>query len=116
LIIYNCNGWGRVGEKRRIRVYEASWIAWACLEAIQKKKLELINIGIKQDNKELKFGMLIIAYVRSGLVALLQNYINVFAWLYANMYGLDTKIMVRVCVCVCVCWRDGSLMIMILCV
>jgi hypothetical protein len=47
--------------------------------------------------------MLIIAYVRSGLVALLQNYTDVFAWLYANMYGLDTKIMVRGCVCVCVC-------------
>jgi hypothetical protein len=44
-----------------------------------KKKLKLINIGIKQDNKELKFGMLIIAYVRSGLVALLQNYADVFA-------------------------------------
>jgi hypothetical protein len=58
--------------------------------------------------------MLIIAYVRSGLVALLQNYADVFAWLYANMYGLDTKIMARVCVCMC--WRDGSLMIMILCV
>jgi hypothetical protein len=51
--------------------------------------------------------MLIIAYVRSGLVALLQNYINVFAWLYANMYGLDTKIMVRVCVCVCVYVLEG---------
>jgi len=69
-----------------------------------KKKLKLINIGIKQDNKELKFGMLIIAYVRSGLVALLQNYADVFAWLYANMYGLDTKIMVCVCVYVLEGW------------
>lgn len=86
--------WEKKDVEDFTRLVEQPGHAWK----LSKKKLELINIGIKQDNKELKFGMLIIAYVRSDLVTLLQNYVYVFAWLYANMYSLDTKIMMCVCV------------------
>ncbi|XP_073268737.1 uncharacterized protein [Populus alba] len=60
-----------------------------------KEELELINVGTVHDKRELKIGKLISADVRSELIALLQEYIDVFAWSYADMPGLDTDIVVH---------------------
>ena len=60
-----------------------------------KEELELINVGTKHNIRELKIGKLISADVRSELIALLQEYVDVFAWSYADMPGLDTDIVVH---------------------
>jgi hypothetical protein len=39
--------------------------------------------------------MLITTDIRSELVALLQEYVDIFAWSYADMPGLDTEIVVH---------------------
>ena len=60
-----------------------------------KEELELINVGTEYDKRELKIGNLITADMRNELVVFLQEYTDVFSWLYADMLGLDTNIMVH---------------------
>ena len=60
-----------------------------------KEELELINVGTGHNKRELKIGKLIFAGLRSELVALLQEYVVVFAWSYADMPGLDTDVVVH---------------------
>ena len=55
----------------------------------------MINVGTKQDKRELKIRMLITANMRNELVAFLQEYIDVFAWSYVDIPNLDTKIIVH---------------------
>jgi hypothetical protein len=55
----------------------------------------LINVGTKQDKRELKIRMLITANMRNELVAFLPEYIDVFAWSYVDIPNLDTKIIVH---------------------
>jgi hypothetical protein len=59
------------------------------------EKLEVINLGNKQEKKELKIGTLVTTEERNRLVSLLHEYANVFAWTYADMPGLDTDIVVH---------------------
>jgi hypothetical protein len=44
--------------------------------------------------RELKIETLITASERENLISLLRKYVDVFAWSYANMIGLDTSIIV----------------------
>ena len=60
-----------------------------------KEELELININTEHDKKELKIRMLISIEVQIKLVALLQEYVDIFAWSYADMPGLDVEIVVH---------------------
>jgi hypothetical protein len=60
-----------------------------------REELELINVNTEHDKKELKIGMLITTDMRSELVALLREYVDIFAWSYADMPGLDTEIVVH---------------------
>jgi len=55
----------------------------------------LINVGTKQDKRELKIRMLITANMRNELVAFLQEYIDVFTWSYVDIPNLDTEIIVH---------------------
>jgi hypothetical protein len=57
--------------------------------------LETINIGIGQDERELKIETLITASERENLISLLRKYVDVFTWSYANMLSLDTSIIVH---------------------
>jgi hypothetical protein len=43
----------------------------------------------------LKIGTLIIASEKENLISLLREYVNVFVWSYADMFGLDTCIIVH---------------------
>jgi hypothetical protein len=56
--------------------------------------LETINVSTGQDERELKIETLITASERENLISLLRKYVDVFAWSYANMIGLDTSIIV----------------------
>ena len=43
----------------------------------------------------MKIGTLIIASEKENLISLLREYVNVFVWSYADMFGLDTCIIVH---------------------
>jgi hypothetical protein len=60
-----------------------------------KEELEVINLGIEQDKKELKIDTFITVEEINDLISLLQEYKDVFSWTYTNMPGLDTDIMVH---------------------
>jgi hypothetical protein len=55
----------------------------------------VISIGIEQDKKELKIETLVIAEEKDGLVSLLQEYMDFFAWTYVDMFGLDINVVVH---------------------
>ncbi|XP_073261302.1 uncharacterized protein [Populus alba] len=60
-----------------------------------KKELETINVGNEEIKRELKIGTLITPGAKEELIALLRDYIDVFAWSYEDMAGLDTDIVVH---------------------
>ena len=57
-----------------------------------KEPLEVINLGSEEDKKEVSIGALLDADVKSKLTNLLKEYVDVFAWSYQDMPGLDTNI------------------------
>ena len=57
-----------------------------------KEPLEVINLGSKEDLKEVKIGALLHLDVKSRLSELLKEYMDIFAWSYQDMSGLDTDI------------------------
>jgi hypothetical protein len=83
--------WEEEDLKEFARLVENSEKAWEPAS----EKLEVINVGDEQDNKELKIGTLVTTEERNRLVSLLHEYVDVFAWTYADMPGLDTDIVVH---------------------
>jgi hypothetical protein len=59
------------------------------------EELEVINLGIEHEKKELKVDTLVTANERKRLVSLLHKYANIFTWTYIDMSGLDTDIKVH---------------------
>jgi hypothetical protein len=59
------------------------------------EELETINVGSDQIKRELKIGTLITPEERAEVIALLQEYADVFAWSYEDMSGLDRNIVVH---------------------
>src|SRR3954465_3205774 len=57
-----------------------------------KEPLEKINLGSEEDKKEVTIGSLLDADIKSKLTDLLKEYVDVFAWSYQDMPGLDTHI------------------------
>ena len=57
-----------------------------------KEPLEVINLGTEEDKKEVKIGALLHPEVKIKLIDLLKEYVDVFAWSYQDMPGLDTDI------------------------
>ncbi|MCQ7416301.1 reverse transcriptase domain-containing protein [Salmonella enterica] len=57
--------------------------------------IETINLGSQVEIKEVKIGTNMSAESRQGLITLLHEYIDVFAWSYQDMPGLDTSIVVH---------------------
>ena len=52
----------------------------------------MINLGLEEDPKEVKIGASLHPDVKSGLIELLKEYVDIFAWSYQDMPGLDTDI------------------------
>ncbi|MCR2848206.1 hypothetical protein, partial [Heyndrickxia coagulans] len=50
------------------------------------------DLGTAEDPRELKIGMGLSVIERDGLMALLRDYLDVFAWSYEDMPGLDPSI------------------------
>src|ERR1051325_12048035 len=57
-----------------------------------QEPLEAINLGSKEDKKEVNIGASLDSSVKSKLIDLLKEYVDVFAWSYQDMPGLDTSI------------------------
>ncbi|PNX89745.1 gag/pol polyprotein, partial [Trifolium pratense] len=60
-----------------------------------QEPIEVINLGTDEDKKEIKIGASLREGVKRRLVNLLQEYVDVFAWSYQDMPGLDTDIVVH---------------------
>ena len=57
-----------------------------------EEPVETINLGTEEEKKEVKIGTTLEASIKERLVKLLQEYVDVFAWSYQDMPGLDTDI------------------------
>jgi len=57
--------------------------------------IETVNIGTEDDKKEIKIGASLQAEVKEELISLLREYVDIFAWSYQDMPGLDTDIVVH---------------------
>jgi len=58
-----------------------------------QEAIELVNLGIDEEIKEVKIGTCMSANNREELIALLREYQDIFAWSYQDMPGLDPEIM-----------------------
>ncbi|KAI5429854.1 hypothetical protein KIW84_034440 [Lathyrus oleraceus] len=56
------------------------------------ENLETVNLGSEDCVREVKIGALLKESVKKGLIKLLREYVDVFAWSYEDMPGLDTDI------------------------
>src|ERR1044072_5030299 len=57
-----------------------------------KEPMEAINLGSEEDKKEVNIGASLDSSVKVKLINLLKEYVDVFAWSYQDMPGLDTSI------------------------
>ena len=54
-----------------------------------EEQIELVNLGSEDDVKEVKIGSRLCPDAKKGLIDLLREYSDVFAWSYQDMPGLD---------------------------
>ena len=54
--------------------------------------LETVHLGIAEQPRELRIGTTLSADERDSLLRLLRSYLDVFAWSYEDMSGLDPSI------------------------
>jgi len=52
-------------------------------------------LGTKEDKKEIKIGASLDPTVKKRIIELLEEYVDIFAWSYRDMPGLDTDIVVH---------------------
>ena len=60
-----------------------------------EEPVDTINLGIEEDKREVKVGANLEPSVKKRLIQLLYEYVEVFAWSYEDMSGLDTDIVVH---------------------
>ena len=60
-----------------------------------QEEIEVINLGTKEVKREVKIGAAWQSEENKGLIELLQEYADIFAWLYKDMPGLDTDIVMH---------------------
>ena len=59
-----------------------------------QEAIEATNLGTDTVKREVKIGSALQDDVKKGLIELLREYSDIFAWLYEDMPGLDTDIVV----------------------
>ncbi|GAU46526.1 hypothetical protein TSUD_402560 [Trifolium subterraneum] len=57
-----------------------------------KEVIEFINLGSEEEKKEIKIGASLEASVKERVIVLLREYVDIFAWSYQDMPGLDPEI------------------------
>ena len=58
-----------------------------------KDSLETTNLDSEEDLKEVNIGALLHPDVKRRLIELFKEYVDIFAWSYQDMPGLDTNIL-----------------------
>ncbi|RDX98896.1 hypothetical protein CR513_18111, partial [Mucuna pruriens] len=58
----------------------------------EAEEVEVINLGEGEETKEIRIGKLMPLDLKQGLVEILRESTNIFAWSYRDMPGLDTTI------------------------
>ena len=54
-----------------------------------QEEIEVINLGSNEENKEVKVGT---AEAKKEIIDLIHKFVDVFAWSYQDMSGLNTKV------------------------
>ena len=54
--------------------------------------MEIVNLGVGEEKKEVKVGTGMTTPIRDELVALLRDYQDIFAWSYQDMPSLNPDI------------------------
>ncbi|GAU16666.1 hypothetical protein TSUD_326160 [Trifolium subterraneum] len=57
-----------------------------------KEVIELINLGSDEEKKEIRIGASLEVSVKERVIVLLGEYVDIFAWSYQDMPGLDPEI------------------------
>ena len=57
--------------------------------------MDTVNLGTEDDKRDVKVGANLEPSVKERLIQLLHEYVEVFAWLYEDMPGLDADIVVH---------------------
>ena len=57
-----------------------------------EEPVETVNLGTETDRKEVKIGANLELSVKQRLIQMLHDYVEIFAWSYEDMPGLDTDI------------------------
>jgi len=73
---------------RLVENYEKTW-------KLVNEELKVINLDTEQEKKELKIGTFITTEKKDDIISLFHEYVNVFAWTYADMLNLDIDIVVH---------------------
>ena len=60
-----------------------------------KEPTEMVNLGSEEDPKEVRVGTSLSAEQKDALLELLKEFVDVFAWSYQDMPGLDTSIVMH---------------------
>ena len=60
-----------------------------------EEPVEVVNLGTKEDKKEVKIGANLEDSVKKRLIQMLRDYVEIFAWSYEDMPRLDTDIVVH---------------------
>lgn len=60
-----------------------------------QESIETINLGSEEDVKEVRIGVALEESVKKRLIEMLKEFVDVFAWSYHDMPGLDTEIVMH---------------------
>src|SRR3954467_176499 len=60
-----------------------------------EEPIEIVNIGTDEEKKEIKIGAELEDVVKQRLIQMLRDNVEIFAWSYEDMPGLDTDIVVH---------------------
>ena len=60
-----------------------------------EEPVESVNLGTEEDRKEVKIGANLEPSVKQRLIQMLRDYVEIFAWSYEDMPGLDTDFVVQ---------------------
>ena len=60
-----------------------------------EEPVETVNLGTEEDRKEVKIGANLELSIKQRLIQMLHDYVEISAWSYEDMPGLDTDIVVH---------------------
>ena len=62
---------------------------------LHQESIEVVNLGTEDEVKEVRIRVAFEESVKTRLIEMLQDFVDIFAWSYQDMHGLDTYIVVH---------------------